>query len=283
MFVTGKSLLDNCRKERRAVPAFNVYNLETVQAAFSVAAEYEYPVILAFGEKYLDHADFATIYALADALAARHPYPVCLHLDHSRNIENIRKAVAAGFTSVMYDGSELPLAENIARTREAVVLAHAAGVSVEAELGGMNPESGEVPADPAMLRYTSAGDALRLVRETGPDSLAVSIGNAHGVYKDRPHLNMEQLSSIYKAADIPLVLHGSSGIPSAQLAEAVMRGICKINVNTELSLAAAGAVKKGLAGNEKIRFEELMLWATKAMTEAAGPYMAVCRDPEGFR
>ncbi len=282
MLVSSKELLDAEKATGRAIPAYNVYNLETIEAVFRIAKARESPVIVSFGESYLKHADFATIRAIVEARSLEHPYPVCLHLDHCKKIEHIRAAIAAGFSSVMFDGSALPLGENIALSREVVSLARAAGISVEGELGGMNPESGEEPADAAQLRYTQVADVEEYVSKAGVDSLAVSVGNAHGLYKDKPHLNMERIAEISRVAGIPLVLHGSSGIPTAQIAKAITLGIAKINVNTELAIAAASAAKTVLDAKRSARFEELALAAVDAMVAAADPYLAVCRNPRQF-
>ena len=272
MIVAGREILEECIRTKSAVPAFNIYNLETAQAALSVATQYNSPVFLAFGEKYLDGVDFYTISAMVKSLATLHKIPVCLHLDHCTSFNHIKEAIDAGFTSVMYDGSSLSLSENIENTLVVVRYAHEKGVSVEAEIGGMNSETGTDGVSPNQLRYTVPAEAKELVEKTKVDSLAVSVGNAHGLYKDSPHLNIQRIKEIYDSTRIPLVLHGSSGIPFDQIKKAIQSGIAKINVNTELAVAGAEACKKTAAQ----RLEIIMTEVKKAVIEAAKPYMKIC-------
>ena len=263
MLISGRELLREYRDRGRCVPAFNIYNLETIQAALDASALEGKPVMLAFGESYLSHASFDVIAALARALAREHPQPVVLHLDHCKNLEHIRDALAAGFTSVMYDGSRLPLEENIRNTQKAARLAHAAGVSVEGELGGMNEEDGS--GSEADLCFTDPRQAGEYVRASGVDSLAVSVGNAHGVYKGKPQLDFGRLKRIYEAAGVPLVLHGCSGIPREDILKAAGIAVAKINVNTEIAMGAAARVRKELESGVT-RYEKLASAAREEMT-----------------
>ncbi len=279
MLINSRQLLKDCLSKKNAIPAFNIYNLETARAILAVAAHYNSPVILAFGEKYLDHASFSVIHSLVETLANEVPCPVCLHLDHCKNLNNLKAAIDSGFTSVMYDGSLLPLEENISNLRIAADYAVNSDVSLEAELGGMNPETGESIEDKSLLRYTSVEEAVQLTEAVRIDSLAVSIGNAHGLYKDKPKLNFERLAEIESAVRLPLVLHGSTGIPDEQLAKAIKTGICKINVNTELAIVASNEARRILNSKNDVRFETVMLKAEEAIRIAAAPYMDICRNP----
>ncbi|MFF2886956.1 ketose-bisphosphate aldolase [Paenibacillus sp. NPDC057967] len=237
MLLSTKDILLAAQQEKKAVAAFNVFNLETVQAAVRAAEEEDRPVIIALGERYLPTVDLEGFAALAIAIARKATVPVALHLDHAYEKESIVRAIRCGFTSVMYDGSKYELEENIARTKEIVELAHMAGVSVEAEIGSVSrgaysdEEEGEG-------RLTDPADAKRFVEETGVDFLAAAIGTVHGMYTGEPKIDLELLRNIQASVQVPLVLHGGSGTPDMIIAQAIESGICKVNINTEVSLAA---------------------------------------------
>ncbi|WP_281886149.1 class II fructose-bisphosphate aldolase [Paenibacillus sp. YYML68] len=237
MLCNTKQLLLAAQQEKTAVAAFNVYSLETVQAAVRVAEQEERPVIIALGERYFPTVDVEGFAALVQAIAAKANVPVALHLDHAYEKASIVRAIRSGFTSVMYDGSKYELAENIRRTKELVELAHMAGVSVEAEIGSVarGDFSDEEEGDGTL---TDPASAQRFVAETGVDFLAASIGTVHGMYTGEPNINLELLGRIREAVSVPLVLHGGSGTPDDVLTEAIRAGICKVNVNTEVSMAA---------------------------------------------
>ena len=262
---SGDLLLD-ARKNGRCIAAFNVYNMETVQAAFAAANRLGLPVMVAFGEGYLKYTSFEMIAAIATEAARRHPFPAVLHLDHCKSPEHIGQAIEAGFTSVMFDGSALGFEENIARTAQMARLAHSAGVNIEGELGYMNPEDGSEPSA-SHTAYTDPAQAARFAEETGVDSLAVAVGNAHGLYKGTPKLDFMRLQEIADAVSIPLVLHGCSGIPEDQLRRAIEIGVAKINVNTEIALAGSERIRSEQAASEKtVRLELLMGAAQEEMS-----------------
>ncbi|MEM1483615.1 class II fructose-bisphosphate aldolase [Oscillospiraceae bacterium PP1C4] len=276
MLINSIELLKQARKENRCVPAFNVYNLETIQAAFAASARAEKPVIIAFGESNLKNTSLSVVAAIVKTMACEHPYPVVLHLDHCKSIDTIKAAIEVGFTSVMYDGSQLSLKANIANTIAVAKYAHARNVSVEGELGCMNPEDGsEDPSCSKTSAFTDVHQAQRYVWETGVDSLAVAVGNAHGLYKGVPNLDMMRLQEIYSYVNIPIVLHGCSGISKNQLREAVSIAVAKINVNTEISLAGSNQVFKLLQGAENVRFDKLMLGAQESMTQVMEYFLGV--------
>lgn len=237
MLIPTKDILLAAQQEKKAVAAFNVFNLETVQAAVRAAEEENRPVIIALGERYLPIVDLEGFAAMAIAIARKAAVPVALHLDHAYEKKSIVRAIQCGFTSVMYDGSKYELDENIARTKDIVELAHMAGVSVEAEIGSVSrgAYSDEEEGDG---RLTDPADAMRFVEETGVDFLAAAIGTVHGMYTGEPKIDLELLREIEATVQIPLVLHGGSGTPDTIIAQAIASGICKVNVNTEVSLAA---------------------------------------------
>jgi len=282
---SSKDLFAELRGQGRGIPAFNVYDLKTVQSVLKASTELQYPAMLAFGERYLTSANFTEIYAVVSAAAESFAYPVVLHLDHCSKLENIRKAVECGFRSVMYDGSSLPLEQNIENTKKAVQIAHSFDAAIEGELGYLNQENADIPSMSTPDQYTSVEDAITYCRETGVDSLAVSVGNVHGLYKGTPHLDFNRLDAIYKAVQKPLVLHGCSGISQKMLAKAMKTAVVKMNVNTEISLAATDAIRFILDASPNdtvIRYEKLLIAAGNAMTEAMKPFIEVCREPEKY-
>ncbi len=227
-----KSLLVAARTGGYAVGAFTVWDMESAQAVIGAAESLKLPVIAQAGPW---EADFAGIELLAEIvkhLALRASVPVALHLDHGESFERAMSAIHCGFTSVMIDVSDKPFEENAALTREVVKCAHAAGVSVEGEIGvvGGGIHSAETGGELAM---TNPGEAARFVAETGVDALAVAIGNAHGFYAAPPKLDFQRLRQIAERVSVPLVLHGGTGIPDDDIRKAVRRGIAKINLCTE--------------------------------------------------
>lgn len=267
MLVRMDGLLAQARQAGTYVPAYNVYNLETVQAGMEASLRGKRPVILAFGEKYQENASLKVIAAIVKCLAQEHPYDVALHLDHCEHLACIAQALDVGFTSVMYDGSSLPLGENIDGTKQARALADAAGASLEGELGGLNDESGRG----GVCVFTDLDSAQRYVRETGVDCLAVSVGNAHGQYKGEPHIDLELLGQIGQRVRVPLVLHGCSGIPLQVIAQAAKAGVAKINVNTDITMAGAAALKAAL--EQEKRMEGPVRVARNAMVETMLEYL----------
>lgn len=237
MLVNTKDILQDAQKGKYAVPAFNVYNLETVQAAIRVAEKENQPVIIALGERYFPTVDVAAFSGMVQAIAKKAHIPVSLHLDHAYEKESIIQAIRCGFTSVMYDGSIYDLEQNIRYTKEIVEIAHMAGVSVEAEIGSLarGAFSDEEEGDGTL---TDPQSAREFVAETNVDFLAAAIGTVHGIYHGEPKIDISLLNRIRRAVEIPLVLHGGSGTPDDILKQAVQAGICKVNVNTEVSMAA---------------------------------------------
>lgn len=276
MLINSVDLLKKARATGRCIPAFNVYNLETVQAAFTAAKAVKAPLMLALGESYIDDAPLSVIAAMVKVLDKEHEFPVVLHLDHAKKIDTIEAAIDAGFTSVMYDGSHLKLEENIKNTCAVINLAQSSGVSVEGEIGSMNPEDGSEDWEIGETNpLTDPAQAKLYVSETQVDSLAVVIGNAHGMYKGVPSLDFERLDAICEQIDIPIVLHGCSGIPQQQILKAISKGVAKINVNTEIALTGSHSIKTMFqgAGYDDIRLEKLMSQARKGMAKAMEGYL----------
>ena len=248
-------LLAHAKQHKYAVGAFNITNLDFVDHIMDAAVESNSPVIMQLAEvhfRYLNLEDIAPVLINA---AKNVSVPVCIHLDHGKSLKTMIRSIRAGFTSIMYDGSEHPLEENIKNTAEVVKIAHSVGVSVEGELGNVGGEvvgvEAATPHTSSEEFYTSVEDAVRFNNETGLDTLAISIGNVHGLYKGDPKLDFARLTAIRDAVDIPLVLHGGSGIPDDDFKKAIGLGICKINFYTGISQAAMIKVHKFIQEHPK--------------------------------
>ena len=260
-------------ERQKNIVAFNFFNIETLSGILDAAEEKGKIVILSFGEGYLDHTPLPVAAAMAKAYSGIREIPFVLHLDHATRMETVEEAIRLGFTSVMFDGSKLPLDENIEKTRRVVELAKAKGVSVEGELGYLNKEDG---SDEVELVFTTVEDSVKFVEETGVDALAVAVGNAHGIYKKAPSIQLDRIREIHEAVGIPLVLHGSSGIPRDVIEKSFHIGIGKINVNTELALAGCRGAKDYMDSfGENPRYENAMKASRKAIKAAAMQFLDI--------
>ncbi|NMB00629.1 MAG: class II fructose-bisphosphate aldolase [Firmicutes bacterium] len=256
-FTPMRELLSDAKRNKYAVPAFNVFNMESLQAVIETAVEEMAPVIIMAEQR--DFLYVGAHYMVQMGVAAGYTasIPFALHLDHGSDLELISKAIECGFSSVMYDGSQLPFDENIRVTRQVVEMASRYGVSVEAELGHVARGTGV--ADQGL--YTDPEMVPEFVEATGVDALAVAIGTAHGLYKCIPKLDFARLEAISKSVDIPLVLHGGSGTPDNDLKKAIQLGVCKINVGTDVRRAfMAAAVEMGQNQDLDVRD---VLWVAK--------------------
>lgn len=242
--VSSEQMLLDAQKGGYAVGAFNVENMEMVKAVLAAAEELRAPVILQTTPSTVKYGTLETFRALVAAEAAKVSIPAALHLDHGSSFALAAQALKEGYTSIMIDGSTLPLEENIALTRRVVEMAAPNQIPVEAELGkvGGKEDDLEVEAD----TNTDPLEAERFVKETQIQSLAVAIGTAHGFYKGTPVLDKERLSEIRKVVSIPLVLHGASGVSDEDVRDCIERGICKVNFATELRVAYSDKVKEVL-------------------------------------
>lgn len=233
------SLLTEARRERRAVPGFECWDSNSVHAIAVASARTGLPVI--FQASVTEYGYCGGAEALVEIVrfyVGKYGIRAALHLDHGTTIEQVRECVEAGFTSVMIDASRHAFADNVALTRESVAIAHAADVSVEAELGHVaGAEAGLEELAESEAALTDPEEARRFVAETGCDCLAVAIGTVHGVYRGEPNIRTDRLAEIAAAVDVPLVLHGGSGTPDAVVRECIALGIAKINICTELQAA----------------------------------------------
>lgn len=211
--VPMKQLLDKAEKNNYAVGAFNCNNMEIIQAIIAAAEAENSPVIVQASQGAIKYAGLEYIVALAAIAAQKTHIPVALHLDHGTSFEQVMQCIAKGFTAVMIDGSKLPLEENIALTNKVLEVARACGVSVEAELGKIGGTEDDIYVSEKEALYTDPDEALAFVKATGVDALAIAIGTAHGQYKGEPKLDLPRLEKIKALIKIPIVLHGSSGVP----------------------------------------------------------------------
>ncbi len=269
-------ILDTLRAKRaagQAVLATNFYNLETLLAVMRAAKAVGEPVILQTSPSTLQYTGLPMAVAMARAAAVQEGVTAYLHLDHCNDLALIRACLEAGYDSVMIDASEQQYEANVRATRVVVEMAHAMGVAVEAELGTV-PKLGQAAATVDGL--TLPDDARRFVGETGVDSLAVAIGTAHGFYKQEPKLDLARLEAIRAAVDVPLVLHGGSGVSPAQWQDAIRRGIAKINFATEIKDAFTRTVKASMSTSDEIDLRKTFPPAMAVVTELVAEKIRVC-------
>lgn len=241
--ISTKTMLSKAQREGYAVPAFNIHNLETLQVVVETAAELRSPLIVAGTPGTFSYAGIGNIVAIAADLAKTYNQPLAIHLDHHEELADIERKVHAGVRSVMIDGSHLTYAENVAVVKAVTDFCHRYDVSVEAELGRLGGQEDDLIVDAKDTRFTNPQQAQDFIEKSGIDSLAVAIGTAHGLYSEEPKLDFDRLSEIRQAVEVPLVLHGASGLPAADIRRAIGLGICKVNVATELKIAFSDALK----------------------------------------
>lgn len=265
MIESMTKILNKAKEEKYAVPAYNVNNLEWARFILEASEETRSPAILEVSEgaiKYM--GGYQTVSDMIRALVKdlNITVPVAIHLDHGSSFESCKKAIDAGFTSVMIDASKYPILENINLTKEVVNYAHKYGVSVEAEVGHIGGEKTEIA-------YASPEECVKLVKETNIDFLAPALGSVHGLYKGTPHLELELAKEISTLTNLPLVLHGGTGIPENMLLDGIKCGICKININTELQIVWSKAVRVYLKENADVYDPRKIIKAgEKAIKEA---------------
>lgn len=253
MLVNLKEILEDAKNKKYAVGHFNMLNLEMARGIIEAAEEEKSPLILGVAEVHFPLIPFEYASIIMKHIAENAKVPVCLHLDHSTKFETVLRAIKAGFTSVMYDGSSLPYEENIKNTIEVTKVAHPLNVSVEAELGhvGLGSNANDYGSDEL---YTKPNEAVDFIEKTKVDALAVAIGTAHGKYIKKPVLDITRLDKIYAVSPKPLVLHGGSGLTDDDFKETVKHGISKVNICTEMCIAARDAYLA--SANHEILFDD---------------------------
>ena len=250
-------------QQKRGLLATNFYNFETISGVLHAAQATHQPLILQLTQSSIDYMTLPVAVNLARTGLASYGVEGWLHLDHGGSYELAAQCLDAGFDSVMIDASEMPFEENVKVTRKVVQLAEQYGANVEAELGYV----AKLGQSHQKNGFTHPEEARQFVEETGVDALAVAIGSAHGFYQKAPELQMDLLSEIQESTPATLVLHGSSGIPHSDLQEAIRRGICKINLATEIKDTFMQTLKKTLAETDEIDLRKVFPTATQAVTQ----------------
>lgn len=245
--VSMTDMLNKALEGKYAVGQYNINNLEWTQAILGAAEQEKSPVILGVSEGAARHmGGFTTVVKMVEGLIIdmNITVPVAIHLDHGSSFDKCKAAIDAGFTSVMIDGSHHPIDENIEMTKKVVEYAHAKGVSVEAEVGTVGGQEDDVIGG---IMYAKLDECVRIVKETGIDTLAPALGSVHGPYLGEPNLGFKEMEEIRDATNIPMVLHGGTGIPEHDIKKAISLGTSKINVNTENQIVFAKVVREVLA------------------------------------
>lgn len=246
MLVNMKEMLAKAREGGYAIGFFNAVNVEMARAVIETAEEMRAPVIVGTAEILLPAMPLERVAEYLVPMAEKASVPVAVHYDHGLTFEKCLEALKLGFTSVMYDCSTLPYEENLARLAEMVKICHATGATVEGELGHVGDNAGEGKLAKPSDYFTDPEQALDFVRATGADALAVAVGNAHGDYAFPPKLDFERIARIAELTGVPLVLHGGSGLSDSDFREAARRGICKVNIFTDLDKAGKAGAEEGL-------------------------------------
>lgn len=261
-----RDLLKAAQEGAYAVGAFNVYNLEGVQAVIAAAESESSPVMLQLHPKALMQGGVPLV-ALCLAAADESRVPVSVHLDHSTSAQAIETALKRGMTSVMADGAALSYTENVRFSAEMAALAHQHGASIEAELGQISGTEDDLIVAENDARMTDPAQAADFVAASGVDALAVCIGNVHGVYRGEPRLDFARLADIRQQVNVPLVLHGASGLHETHIREAIALGVCKFNVNTELRHAYLHTARTMLCESTNVELVDVMQAVTRAMQQ----------------
>lgn len=286
--VSPIKMIENAQREGYAIAAFNIHNLETIQAVAEAAWEERSPLIIQTTPGTLKHAGIPYVAACVKVAAELYDIPIALHLDHCESFDIIMQCIRAGYTSVMIDSSKLPYDENVAAVKRVVDIAKTVGVAVEGEIGKIGGTEDDMTVDERDAALTVPEEAQDFAEATGVDTLAIAIGTAHGLYKGEPKLDFERLSAIKERVEIPLVLHGGSGVYDNAIKEAIKRGICKINIATELKVPMAQAIQEVFGANPKENDpRKYMGNAKEAVKEIARKKIRLCgsngRAWEGIR
>lgn len=284
MLVTMKEMLADEREKKYAVPAFDVSNYEMVKAVIDVCEEERSPALFMCLKPDMQNKGIKFITAMIKEAAEQYSVPVCMHLDHATELDDIKEAIDNGFSSVMYDGSVLPFEQNAAKTLEVTKIAHAKGVTVEAELGHVGDaiagtgedvlaKNSNAKVDNPEDTLTDPEEVKRFIEITDVDALAVAIGTSHGVYRSTPTLRIDRLKEIDSISKSPLVLHGGSGTPDDQVKEAIKHGITKINIYSEV----LNGLNSGL--RDKLNsIQNLSMWPVYVFEDANNRMREVIRN-----
>lgn len=242
MLSSTRELLETASRNIYAIGAFNVYNLEGVRAVVEAAENLQSPAMLQLHPSAIKYGK-SPLVALCLEAARKATVPIAVHLDHSTSAKDIEAVLNTGIHSIMADGSHLPYKENLAFTREMTQLAHGYGAVVEAEIGRISGTEDGLTVAEKEAKMTDPIQAAEFVKASNVDALAVTIGNVHGKYLSEPRLDFKRLAAIRKSVDVPLVLHGASGLPETMISQSIQLGVCKFNVNTEVREAYLDVLK----------------------------------------
>ncbi|WP_217588244.1 tagatose-bisphosphate aldolase subunit GatY [Lentibacillus saliphilus] len=274
-----KEMLEKAQQEGYAVPAFNIHNMETIQTVIETAVELRSPVILAATPGTMKYAGRAYIQAMAEVAAKENDIPIALHLDHHETIESIEESLKLGTKSVMIDGSHNTFEENIALSKKVADLAHSYGATVEAELGKLVGQEDDLIVEAKDAAYTDPDTVVEFVEKTGVDSLAVAIGTGHGLYETKPDLDFDRLQKIRQLVDIPIVLHGASGISKEDVQKCIEHGCAKVNISTELKIPFSNGLRDHLIAHpEETDPRKYMGPAKDKMKEAVIEKILICKS-----
>lgn len=272
-------MLHNAMKDGYAVPAFNIHNLETIQVVLDTAKEMKSPVMLAATPGTVSYAGLEYLIAISKVADKHYSNNVVFHLDHHEDVATIKNAIDLGVTSVMIDASHHSYEENVRIVKEVTDYAHIHGATVEAELGRLGGQEDDLIVDEKDSSYTNPLQAQDFVKQTNIDSLAIAIGTAHGLYDGEPILDIERLKEIRKVVDIPLVLHGASGVPYDTVQKCIQEGISKVNIATELKIPFAANVRDYLINNPRANDpRKYFTTAKKAMAAVVREKILMCKS-----
>lgn len=271
MLVPMIHLLQHAKKEKYAVGSFDVHNLEMAIGVIQAAQEAESPVIVAVPEGNFAIQNFEIFIGAIRKMAEQVDIPIALILDHGRSYESCMRAIKAGMTTVMFDGSDLPFEENLSITRDIVKAAHALGITVEAEVGHVAAPG--LSAEEIAKMLTDPAKAQEFVQRTNVDCLAVAVGTIHGKYKGEPNIRFDLLEEIRERTSIPLVLHGGSSTGEENLQRAIQLGITKINIYTDMAVAAKEHIHSLLQNDPNTRINDLLIATRQSFAQVAGFYM----------
>lgn len=279
--VSSLELIQKAKEHKKAIAAFNIHNLETIQAVVEGATELNSPVIIATTPGTLRHAGIENVAAIVKALSLKTPIPIALHMDHCPSFGTIVSCIQNGYTSVMIDGAHHEYAENVELVQAVVRMAHAVGVQVEGEIGKIGGVEDDLFVNEADAAFTVPSEAKRFAEDTGIDTIAVAIGTAHGMYKGEPKLDFDRIEEIAGLVDIPIVLHGASGVPDASVKKAIALGMAKVNIATELKNPMVAAIRESLNNPDENDPRNYMGAARAAVKEVVKRKIRLC-GTEGF-
>lgn len=269
MLVNLKEILKYAEKNNCAIGMFNATGFDSLQAIIKASESLNQPVIIAHAEVHNKYNDISMVGPAMIAMAKNAKVPVCVHLDHGVTLGMIKRAIDIGFTSIMIDASSLPFKENIKLTKQVVSMCHPLNISVEGEIGQLiTTEDGTLNTNNAKeYYYTKPSEAKQFVKETNVDALAIAFGTQHGFYKDKPKLDINVIKEVKKVVDIPLVMHGGSGLSKEQFQDSIKAGIRKINYYSYMSKAGYEAAKEEILKNETTYLHDVEYKASLAMED----------------